>query len=107
MPKALRDKFSKSEDIDFDIHFEMNKVQKSGERKSVVIDNSINQHTRICVENSEDFMEALALCKLLKDEISHRVTKYCYFVENSTRNYRHWLEEEYTRKLKLALSKQM
>ena len=107
MPKALRDKFSKSENIDFDIHFEMNKVQKSGERKSVVIDNSINQHTRICVENSEDFMEALALCKLLKDEISHRVTKYCYFVENSTRNYRHWLEEEYTRKLKLALSKQM
>ncbi len=107
MPKEIRDQFSKSDNIDFDIHAEMNAIQKNGERKSTVIDKSIDQHTQICIENSEDFVGALGLTKLLKNEISHRVTKYCYFVENSTRNYRNWLEEEYTRKLKLALSKNM
>jgi len=95
MPDDVRARFSKSAEIDFDIHAHMSEVNKKGLKKSVVIDRSIEQHTNICVENSEDFAEALGLVKLLKEEIAHRVTKYCYFVE------------EYTRKLKLALSQEM
>ena len=107
MSKEIRRKFSNSKDIDFDIHSEMDEIKRTGQRKYIVIDKSIAQHTRICLDNSEEFMEALNLIKLLKDEIAHRVTKYCYFVANSTRNYRNWLEEEYIRKLKLAISKEM
>ena len=107
MPLEVRKRFSKSSEIDFDIHSQMDDVNKKGLKKSVVIDRSIEQHTQICVENSEDFAEALGLCKILKEEIAHRVTKYCYFVANSTRNYRNWLEEEYTRRLKLAISQEM
>lgn len=107
MPDELRERFGNSEIIEFDIHAQMDEVAKNGQRKSSVIDRSIDQHAHLCVENSTEYIEALGLVRLLKEEINHRVTKYCYFISNSTRNYKYWLEEEYTRKLKIKISQMM
>lgn len=104
MPKEIRERFRNSEELHFDIHSHMEEVNKAGQKKSVVMDKAIRQHSGICVENSSDFTEALGLVKLLREEINHRVTKYCYYISNSTKNYRLWLEEEYIRRLKLEIS---
>jgi superfamily II DNA or RNA helicase len=107
MPLELKSRFSNSEIGEFNIHAQMDEIVKKGLKKSIVIDRSIAQHTQLCIDNSDDFMEALVLVKLLRDEIAHRITKYCYFISNSTRNYRYWLEEEYIRRLKVEISRAM
>ena len=104
MPAELRAQFSKSENIDFDIKEEYKKVFAQGLKSKTVLERSIEQHTRICVENSEDVFDARILAKQLKDEIAYRVKQYSYCIMNNTKNYKEWLEEDYERKLRLSIS---
>ena len=94
MPPELRDKFSKSEDITFDIKAEYKSVFAQGLKSKIVIQRSIDQHAKICVENAEDVFDARILAKELKDEIAYRVRQYSYCIMNNTKNYKEWLEEE-------------
>lgn len=105
MPSALRAKFSKSENIDFDVKEEYKKVFAQGLKSKLVLERSIEQHARICVENSEDVFDARILAKELKDEIAYRVRQYSYCIMNNTKNYKEWLEEDYERKLRSSISK--
>ncbi|QLG47010.1 DEAD/DEAH box helicase [Costertonia aggregata] len=104
MPPDLREEFSKSEHIEFDIKAEYKKVFARGERSKKVLEKSIEQHAQICVENSEDVFDARILAKKLKDEIAYRVRQYSYCIMNNTKNYKEWLEEDYERKLRLKIS---
>ncbi|MBT8204645.1 MAG: DEAD/DEAH box helicase family protein [Eudoraea sp.] len=104
MPKDLRAEFSKSTDIDFDIKEEYKAAFAKGLKSKTVLERSIEQHARICVENSEDVFDARILAKKLKEEISYRVRQYCYCIMNNTKNYKEWLEEDYERKLRLKIS---
>ena len=104
MPAELKAKFSKSEDIDFDVKEEYKKVFAKGLKSKTVLERSIEQHAQICVENSEDVFDARLLAKQLKDEISYRVKQYSYCIMNNTKNYKEWLEEDYERKLRLSIS---
>ena len=104
MPKELRAEFSNSEDIDFDIKEEYKAAFAKGLRSKTVLERSIEQHAKICVENSEDVFDARILAKKLKEEISYRVRQYCYCIMNNTKNYKEWLEEDYERKLRLKIS---
>ncbi len=105
MPEELRKKFSKSKDIHFDVKAEYKKVFAEGKKSKVVLERSIEQHARICVENSEDVFDARILAKALKEEISYRVRQYSYCIMNNTKNYKEWLEEDYERKLRSSISK--
>ena len=105
MPPELRDKFSKSEDITFDIKAEYKSVFAQGLKSKIVIQRSIDQHAKICVENAEDVFDARILAKELKDEIAYRVRQYSYCIMNNTKNYKEWLEEDYERKLRSAISR--
>ncbi|MFD2098629.1 DEAD/DEAH box helicase [Flagellimonas iocasae] len=105
MPDELRAKFSKSEDITFDIKEEYKKVFAEGRKSKEVLERSIEQHAQICVENSEDVFDARILAKELKDEIAYRVRQYSYCIMNNTKNYKEWLEEDYERKLRSSISK--
>lgn len=105
MPAALREKFIKSENIDFDIKAEYKKVFASGQKSKTVLENSIEQHAKICVENAEDVFDARILAKQLQEEIQYRVRQYSYCIMNNTKNYKEWLEEDYVRKLRSNISK--
>ncbi|WP_372975749.1 DEAD/DEAH box helicase, partial [Muriicola sp.] len=104
MPPELREKFSKSENIDFDVKAAYKEIFAKGLRSKTVLEQSIEQHARICVENSKDVFEARILAKQLKDEIEYRVRQYSYCIMNNTKNYKEWLEEDYERKLRLKIS---
>lgn len=105
MPQELRDEFSKSENIEFDIKEEYKKSFANGEKSKLVLEKSIEQHAQICVENAEDVFDARILAKKLKEEIQYRVRQYSYCIMNNTKNYKEWLEEDYERKLRSKISK--
>lgn len=105
MPKELRKKFAKSTNIDFNIKEEYKRVFALGEKSKTVLENSIEQHAIICVENAEDVFDARILAKSLKEEITFRVRQYSYCIMNNTKNYKEWLEEDYERKLRSNISK--
>ncbi|HEX8517827.1 MAG TPA: DEAD/DEAH box helicase [Bacteroidia bacterium] len=106
MPAALRARFSKSENIDFNIKEEYELTLKQGLRAKVALERSIEQHAKICVENSDNFDEAVELAGLLEEDIKYRVKKYSYCICKSTDNYLKWLSDEYKQKLNILLSKQ-
>ena len=103
MPADLRAEFANSTDIDFDIKAEYKKSFANGEKSKLVLEKSIDQHAKICVENSEDVFDARILAKKLKEEIKYRVRQYS--IMNNTKNYKEWLEEDYERKLRSKISK--
>ncbi len=105
MPDELKAKFSKSENITFDVKEEYKKIFAQGRKSKEVLERSIEQHAQICVENSEDVFDARILAKELKEEISYRVKQYSYCIMNNTKNYKEWLEEDYERKLRSSISK--
>jgi len=104
MPQALKDEFSKSENLFFDIKEEYKKVFAQGLKSKVALERSIEQHAQICVENSEDVFDARILAKQLKEEIAFRIRQYSYCIMNNTKNYKEWLQEDYERKLRLKIS---
>ena len=104
MPDKLRQKFKKAKDVDFDIKQTYKEVTRQGQKSMKAIEISIAQHSQMCIENSEDVFEARELAKLLQDDIGYRIKQYCYCIMNSTQNYKDWLFEEYTRKLRLSFN---
>jgi len=95
MPENVRLKFSKSIYVDFNVDEEYKKSQKKGERPKIVLERSLAQHVQMCLENSEDIMEARKLADLLSDQISYRIRLYSYSICKSTENYLKWLKENY------------
>ncbi|MFD1061845.1 DEAD/DEAH box helicase [Winogradskyella litorisediminis] len=104
MPEALKQRLGKSDDLDFNVKTEYKKVLKSNKKSFTVIEKSIEQHSKICIENCEDVFEARELIKELQDEIAYRIKQYCYCIMNSTQNYKDWLFEEYNRRLRLSFN---
>jgi len=94
MPDELRQEFSKSEDVYFDIKQVYADATGKGESSKVVLERSIEQHAKICIENSEDVYDALGLAKMLKD-----IQIYAKCISRSTGNFIIWLKDDYKKKL--------
>jgi len=105
MPDSLREKFSESKDISFDVKAEYEAAMQRGEHSKVVIQKSIDQHVRMCLENADDMWDALDLAKLLKEDIQDRIKHYSYCTIKTTKNYLVWLEEDYNRRLQSKIRK--
>lgn len=105
MPVEVRKKFKKSVDIDFDMEAAYDAAKRKGLKSRTAIEQSIEQHAKMCIENSKDTYEALHLSNLLNDAIAFRVQKYAYCMSKATDNYREWLEEDYKRTLRSILRK--
>ncbi len=99
MPDELRAEFGKTEDVHFDIQRTYVESIRAGESSKVVLERSIEQHGRICIENSEDVYDALALAKKLGDDIDFRIKRYTKCISKSTFNFVEWLRGEYRKKL--------
>ena len=104
MPDSLKRRFKQNPNDDFDIKKEYKNVIRQGKKSMQAIENSIAQHSKLVIANSEDVFEARELAKLLHDDICYRIKQYCYCIMNSTKNYKEWLIEEYTRKLRLSFN---
>ena len=104
MPPELREQFSNSENIDFDIKKEYEDVFAKGLKSKEALERSIDQHAKIVFENTEDIFDARILARELKEEIQYRIRLYSYCIMKNTKNYKNWLEEDYMRKLRLKLS---
>ncbi len=103
MPDEVREQFKNSENIEFDIKEAYAKAVKSGEKSKVVLQNSIEQHARMCAENSEDVFDAHILSRELHDDIEFRIKQYSYCILKSSKNYIKWLEEDYKRQLRVKI----
>jgi superfamily II DNA or RNA helicase len=103
MPEELRQKFSKSLSVDFDIKAGYSKAIANGQRPKTVLEQSVAQHIAMCMENSSNVDEALLLAELLKEEIEYRVRIYARCLAKTSENYVKWLQDEYKRKLKLSV----
>ncbi len=104
MPDETREMFSNSDNIDFDIKAEYKKTVDNGEKSKKVLEKSIEQHAQMCHENSEDVFDARILARELNDDIKDRVKRYSRCIINNTKNYRDWLFEDYTRKLRSRIN---
>ncbi len=100
MPEALRKQFAKSEDVHFDIKKTYLESVRNGESSKVVLKRSIEQHARICIENSEDVFDALTLSKLIGEDIDFRINRYTKCISKSTYNFVDWLKDDYRKKLR-------
>ncbi len=103
MPEELRKRFSNSADIDFDVKKEHEDALNHHHRPRVVIEKSIAQHLKMCIENSTNLNEALALAEILKEEIDYRVRVYARCLSKTSESYVKWLQDEYKRNLKAGL----
>jgi superfamily II DNA or RNA helicase len=99
LPPEVLAEFPNSTDFSFDVKAEYDKAIKHGLKSKIVLDKSIEQHCKLCVENSEDVFDARILSRLLKDDIADRIKKYSYCIIKSTKNYVQWLEDDYKRRL--------
>lgn len=107
MPKEIRKRFKNSKEVDFDVEEAFHQAKKKGLKPKLAIDQAIEQHAQMCLENSEDAFEAMKLALLLEDAISFRVQKYAYCLSKTTNNYIDWLTDDYKRSLRALLRKSM
>ena len=103
MPEEIRKLFSNSENVYFDINKTYISSIRSGESSKVVLKRSIEQHAKICIENSEDIYDALSLMKLLNEDIDFRIHRYSKCISKSTHNFLKWLVDDYKKKLRSYL----
>lgn len=103
LPDEVRNKFPNSLFIEFDIKAEHNLAISKGQRPKVVIERSIEQHVRMCMENSANIDEGLLLADVLKEEIEFRVRVYTHCLGKTSESYVKWLQDDYKRKLKVTL----
>ncbi|WP_053991124.1 DEAD/DEAH box helicase [Mangrovimonas sp. TPBH4] len=105
MPDDIRAEFAKSEEVYFDVKQAYIDSVNNGESSKVLLERSIEHHAKICIENSEDVYDSLALVKLLDGDINHRLERYTQCISNSTHNFVKWLHEDYRMRLKTYLRK--
>ncbi|WP_124980788.1 DEAD/DEAH box helicase [Nonlabens xiamenensis] len=106
MPEDVKAEFPNTSDFSFDIKGAYKRITKEGRKSKEVLDESIAQHVQWCVENSEDVFDARILAKLLKEDIKDRIRRYAYCIINNTNNYKDWLEEDYYRRLRVAIQQE-
>ncbi len=103
MPDELRAEFSNSEEVYFDVQKTYVDCIRKGKSSKAVLELSIEQHAKICVENSEDVYDAIALAKKLGDDIDFRIGRYTKCISKSTFNFVEWLKGDYRKKLNAYL----
>ena len=105
MPPAVRERFSKTADVDLDIEHEFRMAVRRNERPKIVVEKSLAQHAAMCVDNAEELSQARILAKLLGEDIDWRMKKFASLLSHVSKNYKEWLIEDYRQKLALAIGR--
>lgn len=105
MPDDVREKFAKTVDVSFNVEDEYQKAMDGNLRPKSVIEKSIHQHARMCIENSESISTARKLAKELEGDIEFRVKQYAKLLTKTSKNYKEWLTEDYKGRLSTMIGK--
>ena len=100
MPDELKELFSNSDNIHFDVDKTYVESIKKGKSSKTVLEKAINHHSVMCVENSEDEFDALILVKELNDDIDYVIKRYSKCISKSTDNFLDWLTQDYKKRLR-------
>ena len=100
MPDELKELFSNSDIIHFDVDKTYVESIKKGKSSKTVLEKAINHHSLICIENSEDEFDALILVKELNDDIDYVIKRYSKCISKSTDNFLDWLTQDYKKRLR-------
>jgi len=103
MPEEVRALFSKSASIDFNVKDAHANAIQNGIRPRTIMEDSLQQHFRMCIDNSTELEGALRLADVLNEEIDFRVITYTRCLSKTSESYVKWLEDDYKRKLKYLL----
>ncbi len=99
LPDEIKERFGKSEDKEFDVKAIYKYCVKNGMKPKWVVEESMENHFQMIMDNTMHYNEALELLTLLKEEVAHRLKVYTKCI-NGSDNYATWLIEEYTDKLR-------
>jgi superfamily II DNA or RNA helicase len=100
MPDEIKELFSNSNDLFFDVDKTYVTSIQSGKSSKTVLEKAIDHHSLICIENSEDEFDALILVKELRDDIDYVIKRYSKCISKSTTNFLEWLTEDYKKRLR-------
>ena len=100
MPDEIKELFSNSENIYFDVDKTYVESVKNGKSSKTVLEKAINHHSLMCVENSDDEFDALILVKELNDDIDYIIKRYSKCISRSTNNFLDWLTIDYKKRLR-------
>lgn len=103
IPKELAKRFEGGPDAEFDMLKVYENVMKKAERPKKAVDLSMIQHKAIIQYAATDYWDAVDIINKLQDDINFRVKIYAKCMAKTTDNYRTWLQDEYTRRLKTEL----
>ena len=96
----LRAKFPKTLEMTFDIEGHYQEAIDLDKKPKTVIQQSIRQQARMCLDNAETLTQAISLAESLTPEIEWRVKQYVKCLDNASKNYKEWLMEDYQNRLK-------
>ena len=99
----LRSKFPNTLEMSFDVESHFEEVVDLGKKHKTVIQDSIRQHTKMCLENAETLSEAISLTEELAPEIEWRVKQYVKCLESASKSYKDWLLEDYQNRLQVMV----
>lgn len=99
LPDEIKERFGNSADEEFDVISIYKYFVKTGAKPQRVVEESMENHFQMIMDNTMHYNEALELLNLLTEEIRHRLKVYTKCI-NGSDNYSTWLIEEYTEKLK-------
>ena len=91
--------------VTFDIDAEHKLAISLNLRSKVVLEKSLDQHAAMCVDNTDELIDAKNLSKELHDDIECRMKRYTKCLSQCSKNYREWLVEDYKVKLLLLIGK--
>lgn len=105
MSAELRAKFPNTLEMTFDIEGHYKEAVDMDKKSKTVIQESIRQQARMCLDNAESLSQALSLAEALQPEVEWRVKQYVKCLENASKNYKSWLIEDYQNRLKGLIMK--
>ncbi|MCD0467293.1 DEAD/DEAH box helicase [Flavobacterium sp. ENC] len=100
MSPELRAKFPNTLEMAFDVEATYQEVIDTEKKPKTVIQESIRQQAKMCMDNAETLSEAIALAEALQPEIQWRVKEYVKCLDHASKNYKDWLIEDYQNRLK-------
>jgi len=103
LPQKLAKRFEGGPETSFDMLKVYEEVLSQAERPKKAVDLSMIQHKAIIQYAAKDYWDAVDIIHELKDDINFRVKIYAKCMAKTTDNYRTWLQDEYTRRLKTEL----
>jgi superfamily II DNA or RNA helicase len=101
----LRAQFPNTLEMTFDIETHYQEAIDTDKKPKTVIQQSIRQQAKMCLDNSETLTQAIALANALHPEIEWRVKQYVKCLGNASKNYKEWLMEDYQNRLEGLIKK--